>query len=178
MAETVTLARPYAKAVFSAAVEDKALSSWSKALSVLSQVLESETVGQLIDAPNLTAADKSAAVIDICGDELDSKQVNLVKVLADNDRLSLLGDVSALFEAYRAAHEKTVDVNVETAFELSPAQLESLQAGLKKTLEREVSVSSRVNENLLGGVFIRAGDTVIDASLRGRLDKLAAAIGA
>lgn len=178
MAEIVTLARPYAKAAFSAAVDNNALASWSSALGVLAQISQVQKVVDLIDSPNLTAADKSAALKGICGDELDAQQGNLVDVLAENGRLALLEEIHALFEAYRAAHEKTVEVDVQTAFDLSEAQLTSLKASLKKTLARDVTIASSVDQSLLGGIFIRAGDTVIDASVRGRLEKLASAIGA
>lgn len=178
MAETVSLARPYAKAIYSCAVEDGNLEAWSRALNLLVGVLSTDAMLNVIDSPNLTAADKSATMISVCGDELDTKQANLIRVLASNGRLLFLDDIQALFEDYKAAYEKTVDVSIESAFELNAAQLTSLQASLKKTLERDVNVSSRVNESLLGGVCIRAGDMVIDASLRGKLDKLAAAIGA
>lgn len=178
MAEIVTLARPYAKAAFSTAVDDNALAAWSTALGVLAQIIQVPKVINLIDSPSLTASEKSSALKDICSDEIDTKQASLVDVLAENGRLALLGEISALFDAYRAAHEKTVEVDVQTAFDLSDAQLTSLKASLKKTLARDVSIASSVDESLLGGIFIRAGDTVIDASVRGRLDKLASAIGA
>ncbi len=178
MAETVTLARPYAKAAFMSALEDKNLAAWSKALALLAELESTDPVLALIDSPSLTAAQKSAELVKVCGDALSEKQSNLVAVLAENDRLALSSEISSLFEIYRAAHEQTVDVDIETAFELSDAQIASLKTSLKDTLSREVSVTSSVDKSLIGGVFIRAGDVVIDASLRGRLDKLAAAISA
>jgi len=178
MVEKVTLARPYAKAAFSAALEANDLASWSSALNTLSQVVSTDTMDALIDSPSLTAEEKTSALVNVCGDELDTKQASFVKVLAENNRLALFSNVASLYEVYRAAHERTVDVTVESAFELTVEQLESLQVNLKKTLERDVTVTSSVDSQLLGGVLIKADDTVIDASVRGRLDKLATAMNA
>lgn len=173
MAELSTLARPYARAAFESAVADNALSTWSEALALLAAIAKEELPAKLFSAPSLTAEEKSSAVSDVCGDKLNAKQQNFVQVLASNNRLSLLPQVSALFELYKANHEKTVEVSVESAFEVSAEQLAVLENSLKKSLARDVACHTSVNKALLGGVFIRAGDTVIDASVRGRLAKLA-----
>lgn len=178
MAEFTTLARPYARAAFESARDGNALSAWSEALSLLAAVSGDAAVKVLISSPNLTSSEKSSKLIDVCGDVLAEQQKNFVSVLADNGRLALLPEISQLFELFKANQEKTVDVDIETAFELNEAQLSALESSLKKTLARDVALSSKVDKALLGGVFIRAGDTVIDASVRGRLTKLAAAMGA
>lgn len=178
MAELTTLARPYAKAAFESALGDTVLDAWSEALALLAVVSAEASVQSVISSPSLIAEQKSQSIIDVCGDKLNSKQQNFVNILANYDRLSLLPEISALYELYKANHEKTVDVNVETAFELTDAQLAALESSLKKTLARDVDFSTTVNKELLGGVFIRAGDIVIDASIRGRLDKLSSAISA
>lgn len=178
MAELTTLARPYAKAAFESAVAAKDLAAWAKSLGVLAVVSQQAIVGKLVSSPNLTAEQKSNTIVEVCGDELNQSQQNFVRVLADNDRLSLLPQISELYELFKANQEKSVDVNIETAFELTDAQLASLESSLKQTLAREVEFSTSVNKDLLGGVFIRAGDTVIDASIRGRLNKLAGVMSA
>lgn len=178
MAELTTLARPYAKAAFENALADSALGAWSKTLSLLATVLTENVVIALVSSPNLTAEQKSQSLIDVCGDALNDKQQNFVRVLAYNDRLALLPQINELFELYKAHQEKSVDVSIETAFDLTDAQLAALEVSLKKTLARDVEFSTSVNKDLLGGVFIRAGDTVIDASIRGRLSKLAGAMNA
>jgi F-type H+-transporting ATPase subunit delta len=129
-------------------------------------------------SPTLTSEEKSQKLVEVCEGELNQGQQNFLRNLADYDRLPLLAEISALFELYKANQEKSVDVNIETAFELSAAQSSELEACLKKTLARDVELSASVNKELLGGVFIRAGDTVIDASIRGRLQKLASAMSA
>jgi F-type H+-transporting ATPase subunit delta len=178
MAELTTLARPYARAAFETARDSASLSAWSEALGLLAAVSTESAVEALVSSPNLTSSDKSQRLSEVCGDALDTQQKNFVSVLAENGRLALLPEIFELFELFKANQEKTVDVDIETAFELSDAQLAALETSLKKTLARDVALSSNVDKALLGGVFIRAGDTVIDASVRGRLSKLAAAMGA
>lgn len=178
MAELITLARPYAKAAFENALADSALSAWSEALRLLAAVSADVQIGAMFASPKLTAQQKSDVVVEVCGDALDGKQKNFVAILADNDRLPLLEHISELFELYKANQEKSIEVNVETAFDLSSEQLAALEVSLKKTLAREVEFNTSVNKELLGGVFIRAGDTVIDASIRGRLNKLAGVMSA
>jgi len=178
MAELTTLARPYARAAFETARDSKTLSAWSDALSLLAVVASDAAVQVLVSSPNLTSSEKSQKLVEVCGDSLGAPQQNFVSVLSENDRLPLLPEISELFELFKANQEKTVDVDIETAFELSDAQLSALETSLKKTLARDVALSSKVEKDLLGGVFIRAGDTVIDASVRGRLTKLATAMGA
>lgn len=178
MAELITLARPYAKAAFESARDDAALAGWSKALKLLAAVSEELAVKALIETPKMTSLQKSTAIAEVCAESLTDKQQNFVKILAENGRLALLPEISALYELYKANQEKSVDVNVETAYELTDAQLSTLEASLKKTLARDVEFSTSVDKTLVGGVFIRAGDTVIDASIRGRLNKLAGAMNA
>ena len=178
MAELTTLARPYAKAAFESALSAKTLPVWSKSLVILAEVLNQEVVIAIVSSPNLTAEEKSKTIIDVCGDELNQSLQNFVAILATNDRLALLPQISALYELYKANQEKSVDVAIETAFELTKEQLTALESSLKKTLARDVEFTTSVNKDLLGGVFIRAGDTVIDASIRGRLSKLAGAMNA
>ena len=178
MAELTTLARPYAKAAFECAREAQALQGWLDAL-VLSAAVSSETsVALMLGSPSLTSEEKSAKFIEICGDKLSAKQQNFIKALSQNNRISLLREVANLFSLYKANLEKSVDVTIETAFEITPALEQKLAETLTKKLDREVSLQTSVDNSLLGGALIRAGDTVIDGSVRGRLAKLAEAMNA
>jgi len=178
MAELTTLARPYAKAAFEFAFADKNLSGWSKALKLLVEVAAEKSVQLMFDSPSMTAEQKASALAGVCGDKLDDKQKNFVSVLADNGRLSLLPELYELFELFKAQAESTVDVTLETAYDIDAKQLSELEGALKKNLARDVICQTKLNKDLLGGVVIRAGDTVIDASVRGRLSKLATAMNA
>jgi|SRR5690606_21686071 len=173
MAESITLARPYANAAFEVAVADNALAQWSQTLQTLAAVSSQPKVSDLLKSPALTAEKQSEALLSICGDSISPKGSNLVRLLAENRRLALLPQISELFDTLKAAREKSIDVEVQTAYELSDAVVAQLAKSLEKRLDRSVKVHSTVDRQLIGGVVIRAGDTVIDNSVRGKLNKLA-----
>ncbi|MFK8018967.1 MAG: F0F1 ATP synthase subunit delta [Pseudomonadales bacterium] len=177
MAELATLARPYARAAFDQANSSNALQEWSEALQLLSAVSQHDKVEALYGSPSLTAEQQADAVITVCGEALSAKMQNLVKLLAENGRLSLLPEVSSQFEQFKANRERTVDVEISSAFDVDSATEQRLADALAKKLDRSVNVNSTVNKDLLGGVLIRAGDLVIDDSVRAKLGKLAEAMG-
>lgn len=176
MAELSTLARPYAKAAFEFAVAGNALDSWSKQLGTASAVAQTDTMDKLLSSPALTSAQQAQHFIEVCGDELDGNGQNFVKVLAENKRLTLLPSIASLFETFKANREKSVDVEVTSAFDMGSDLQDKLASALSGKLEREVRLSTVVDKSLLGGVVVRAADVVIDASVRGRLAKLAEAM--
>lgn len=173
MAELSTLARPYAKAAFEFARDVKALDRWSNMLATAATVAQTETVQKLFQTPNYTAEDKGQRFVDVCGDDLDNKVGNFLRHMAKNNRLSLLPEVQGLFELYKANQEKAIDVDVISAFEISAEQQASLANALKAKLDRDINLETGIDASLLGGVIVRAGDLVIDGSIRGRLAKLA-----
>jgi len=176
MAELSTLARPYAKAAFEFAVDASALDQWSAQLNLLAAIVADSKVANLLASPALTSEYQAEQLIAVCGDEVGAQVQNFVRVLAENKRLSLLPHVAALFAEFKSNRERSVDVNIDTAFALTKKVEAKLAAALSKKLERDVKVTSQVDESLIGGVVIRAADVVIDASIRGRLDKLAKAM--
>lgn len=173
MAESITLARPYANAAFQAAVAEDGLAQWSQMLRTLAAVSVNDKVSALLKHPSLTASQQSQALLDVLGDELTDKGANLIRLLADNRRLALLPQISELFEVLKANRERSVDVELATAYPLSDEVVAQLGQALQKRLDRQVKVRSHVDKHLIGGVVIRAGDTVIDNSVRGKLNKLA-----
>ncbi|MFL0806324.1 MAG: F0F1 ATP synthase subunit delta [Oceanobacter sp.] len=176
MAELTTLARPYAKAVFAEAQEKNALDAWSDDLALLAAYAANDEMASLLVHPSLTAEQQAQALIDVCGDKLTDTAKNLVAVLAENKRLTLLPEITALYEELKAEMENTVDVLVTSARPLTKAQENKLSKALKAKLQSEVRMSSEVDESLIGGVIIRAGDLVIDGSLTAKLSKLAEAM--
>ncbi|MFL0811027.1 MAG: F0F1 ATP synthase subunit delta [Agarilytica sp.] len=178
MAELTTLARPYAKAAFEFAREQKDLAGWLSLLTQAAAVASQEKVEALLSSPGLTTADKGKHFCSVCGDSLNEKQKNFLQTLALYNRLSLLPQVAELFELYKANQEKTVDVEIQTAFEISSEMEQKLASTLKSKLDRDVELSTNVDKSLIGGALIRAGDTVIDGSARGRLAKLSEAMNA
>ncbi len=177
MAELTTLARPYAKAAFEFARDQKDLASWSSALSLMAALTNENNIVKVLASPTLTPEQKSAMFVEVCGDKLNPTQQNFVRVLAENKRLSLSKEISELYELYKANQEKTVEVEVQSAFAIDDAIAEKLKNILSKKLDREVHLHTSINKALIGGALVRAGDTVIDSSVKGRLAKLAEAMG-
>lgn len=176
MAEKTTVARPYARAVFELAQARKELPRWSDMLGLAVAVATDARVSALIGNPRVTDDQLTQLLLDIGGDKLSEEAQNLIRVLVDNDRLDVLTEIAALYETYRAEAERTVEAQVISAFEVSEAQQKKIITALKKRLGREVTLSCEVDESLLGGAIIRAGDLVIDGSVTGQLAKLEVAL--
>ncbi len=172
MAELATLARPYANAVFDIAKDEKRMEAWSKALAYLAAAVTTPSIRELLATPNTTSEAKAHKLTEIVGDELDHRGRRFVAVLARNKRLGLLPEIAAQFEALRAEQERTLEVEVISAHPLSPEDEQRLVDALAKRYEREVQLTARVDANLIGGAIVRAGDTVVDGSVRGKLEKL------
>ena len=176
MAELTTLARPYAKAVFAEASEKGALDAWSADLALLAACVADADMAKVLVHPSLTAQQQAQALTDVCGDKLNEAAKNLVAVLAENKRLMLVPEIAALYEELKAQLQNTVDVVVTSAFELGNEQADKLAQALKAKLQCDVRLTSEVDESLIGGAIIRAGDLVIDGSVTGKLSKLAEAM--
>lgn len=176
MSEYITAARPYARAAFELANEQKRFDSWSDMLSLMATVVQDPTMRAVLDSPALTADQGSQLLISVCSDKIDEQGRNFIKLLAENRRLVLLPDVTELYENYRAEHEGKIEAEVISAQDITEQQVDNIAQALKKRLGREVSIVARTDPTLLGGATIRAGDLVIDGSIRGKLDKLATAM--
>jgi F-type H+-transporting ATPase subunit delta len=156
VAERATIARPYAKAAFEYARGAKAFAEWSRGLRVAAQIAADPRVSALSKSPSLTAADLAGLVTDVGGADFNAGMQNFVRVLAENHRLLLLPEIAAALDA---------------------AQSESLERALMARLKRQVRMQNSVDSSLLGGAIVRAGDLVIDGSLKGRLERLATELG-
>lgn len=176
MAELTTLARPYAKAAFEHAQAHQQLASWSAMLGLAAAVSQDDTLQRVLKAPRLTSTEKATTFIEVCGDKFDAQARNFISVVAENGRLDLLPEIAAEFELYKAEQEKSVDVEVTSAFALSTEQQDKLAKVLSARLSREVRLHATEDATLIGGVVIRAGDLVIDGSVRGKIAKLAEAL--
>ena len=173
MAERATVARPYAKAAFKYARDTNAVAGWSLGLKVAAEVVADPRVAALTKDPQWPADKLVGRISNLAGSDLDSSMENFLRVLAENRRLLLLPEISKHYEEMRAAVENTVDVEVVSAIPLNAAQEEKLSQALSTRLKRQVHMHNSVDAALLGGAVIRAGDLVIDGSLKGRLQRLA-----
>jgi F-type H+-transporting ATPase subunit delta len=176
MAENITIARPYAQAIFSLAQEQGDLKGWSDMLQFAAAVAANPEMVAVIDSPRFDSSEQADLFIEICGDKLNDAGKNMIRVLADNDRLEVLPEVAELYEAERAAVEGTIVAEVISATALNDAQQKSIAEALKKRLGRDVTLECKIDESLLGGAIIRAGDVVIDGSVVGKLEKLTSAL--
>lgn len=172
MSELSTAARPYAKAVFELATEENSQQKWSDALAALELIVSDENMAKAIENPNITREQMAEFVIGVAGDALDEKAQNLVKLLSENGRLPVVPELKALFESLNSESKGSIDATVVSAMELTKEQEKKLAASLTKKLGKDVKLICSVDESLMGGVVVKAGDLVIDGSLKGRLEKL------
>jgi F-type H+-transporting ATPase subunit delta len=176
MAEAITVARPYAQAVFMFASSHHTLKDWSDMLALLAGIADDAAMQELIESPHVSTAQRADLFIKVGGERLNEKCANFIRVLASNGRLQLLPEIAALFEIQRRAAEGTIKAEMVTAFPATEAQQAGVVESLRKRLDREVELSCSIDPGLLGGAIIRAGDLVIDGSVRGKLERLGNAL--
>jgi F-type H+-transporting ATPase subunit delta len=175
MAEPQTIARPYADAAFKLALEMNTLADWSDAFFRLSTIMRAGEAQTLIGNPRLSAASIGAVIGDAAG-QLSNEQRNFVQILAENDRLAVLPEIAKQFEEKRNQHEQVLDAKVTSAYPLTESQVADIVATLQQRYGCKVKAVADVDNDLIGGVSIRVGDEVIDASVRGKLAQLAATL--
>jgi F-type H+-transporting ATPase subunit delta len=173
MTDKTTIARPYARAAFAAAQARGFLPAWSDALHTAATVVADPRVASLFGNPRVTAKQLADFVIDIGGGKLGGEWHELVLALAQNGRLAVLAEIATLFDALKDEAEGVVDVTVTAATALDAKQQETLSTALARRLKRQVRLHNEVDARLIGGAVIRAGDLVIDGSLRTRLERMA-----
>ncbi len=173
MSELTTLARPYAEAVFKLALEEGTLHKWSQMLEFLAVAMSDKELAWMAQNPNVPKEDFLRVLLEVGKGYLDKEGENFVRLLVHNGRIGLLPQIRDLFESYRAAQEGYVDVEVMTAYPLSEGDKETLISALEKNLGKKVYLQEVQDRGLIGGVVIRAGDKVIDGSLKGRLERMA-----
>ncbi|WP_374607826.1 F0F1 ATP synthase subunit delta [Thermomonas sp.] len=173
MSQALTLARPYARAAFAIARDANALPAWSDALAFAARVAADPSVAALLGNPGLTQADATTL---LAPDGADALFGNFLGLLFENRRLSLLPEITGQFDELRFEAERVVKAKVTSAVALPASELDTIKAALAKRFGREVEVEASVDESLIGGAVIDAGDVVIDGSLKGKLGRLQAAL--
>jgi len=176
MAEAITIARPYANAVFAIANDKGELKSWSDLLAVLAQAVAVPNMQSVISSPSVSDEQVVGLLAEVAGELMSEDAQHFLALLAENNRLMLLEHIAVIFEELRAEAEQVMTADVTTARALTSEQESSISAALKKRLGRDVTLNSSVDESLLGGAIIRAGDLIIDGSALGKLNRLANAI--
>lgn len=172
MASNIVIARPYAKAVFEFAQESNAINDWAKFLEVGSIVTQDATIALLLKDPTFPA-DKLLGIYQAASEGYrKEEQERLLHLLVEKKRLYLFPDILQLFHVFRAESEKTLIAQVISYDELSESQQQAIKNSLKKRLSREIQLQCQVDKTILGGAIIRAGDIVIDGSVRSQLEKL------
>ncbi|HGJ5872367.1 F0F1 ATP synthase subunit delta [Arsenophonus apicola] len=171
MSEITTVARPYAKAAFDFAVENQCVDKWQNMLSFIAEATRNQQIGELLSG-SIAPETLAKTFITICGDEIDEHVRNLIRIMAENGRLSTLPEVLKQFIQLRAFLESTVDIDVISATELNEKQQFKISAAMEKRLSRKVKLNCKIDKSVIAGVIIRAGDLVIDGSVRGRIERL------
>jgi len=171
MSETLTLARPYARAAFESARAANALPAWSDKLAFAAQVIADDRVHAIVGDPRLS----NSALIGLLlpqDEPADSPFAAFLGLLVDNRRVGLLADIAALFEELKRESERVLQVTLRSASEIPASQTDAIKVALKKRFGREIDLQQRIDPSVIGGAVIDAGDVVIDGSVRGRLARL------
>jgi F-type H+-transporting ATPase subunit delta len=171
--DITTIARPYAEAIFARAQETDQVGAWSDALALLAALAENDEMARQIANPNVPREQIRDILLSIAGDEIPAEAQNLVRLLAANHRLAVIVEIARLFEVLRVRQQGIRQVHIRSAYAVNAAQQKSLAAVLKERLGAEVELTVEKDPDLIGGIEIRAGDLVIDGTVRGRLHKLA-----
>ena len=177
MSELTTVARPYAKAAFDFAVDKGVVAQWQEMLVFAGAVAQDDAINNIITSA--MSADKLAEiVIGVCGEQVDENGQNLIKVLAENQRLQALPAIAELFNEFKADYDKEIEVDVKSALELDAKQQDALGKALEKRLARKVKLNCNVDPSVVAGLVIKAGDMIIDGSVHTKLNRLSDALQA
>ncbi|MCF6458316.1 F0F1 ATP synthase subunit delta [Pseudoalteromonas sp. MMG024] len=171
MSELTTIARPYAKAAFDLAVEKGAVESWNEMLFFAGALASDEQVKALLSSIP-SAKEQADVIIKLGAEQINELGQNLIKLMAENERLAAIPAVATLYAEFKSEYDKEIDVDVVSATELSAEQKATLSAALEKRFARKVKLNCSVDANTMGGLVIKAGDTVIDGTVRGKLNRL------
>ncbi len=176
MAEAITIARPYAEAIFRLARESDSLSVWSEMLNVISVVVSNDQIASLKNDPRMPRQKLYEIIVGSCSDKLNKEAKNLIDMMIENKRLHIIPQLKILYELLRAQHENVLEAKIISAFPLKSDQQEKLVSALRTKFRRKVNVICTVDADLIGGVKIEIGDQVIDSSISGKLAAMTAAL--
>jgi len=176
MAEAVTVARPYAEAVYKLAVAKNALTEWSGMLREAADIAQNEDIKALLGNPIVSAKQLGELLLEIGRSRFNDEGRKFLLMLAENNRIAVLPQISVLFEQLKSQHEGILEANIVSAFEMNNRQLSKLVSDLEKKFERKIVAKVQVDPELIGGVKVEIGDEIFDASIRGKLEAMANAL--
>ena len=176
MSEQISLARPYAKAIFELARDAGEYAGWSDQLELLAMIAQDAAMIGVINNPDVSEQQLAELIIDVAGDLLNEQGRNLVKLLARNDRVSAVADINQQFLILRDEAEQVIEAQLITASEVDEAQKKKIEAALSNRLGKQIKLEATVDESLIGGAIVRAGDWVVDGSVKAQLQELVGAI--
>ena len=179
MADYETAARPYARAIFELASAEGKLQKWEDQLSAAAMIAEDPGMQSIFERPAILAHERAElflSVVDGAGVEADDDFNNLVRLLADNGRLPTIPAIAEIFATLKQKAEGKIEVKVRSAQALTDQQESDIAKSMAKRLGKEVSITSEIDESLIAGAVITAGDLVIDGSASGRMEKLSLAV--
>ena len=178
MAEISTIARPYAVAAYKLGKEQKALAKWSEMLGFATQVANDAKMQAYINDPKVVASDLQTTFLKVCGDKLNENAQNLIKILVEYGRMSVLPAIATAFEELKAQDEGVLEAQIIAAAKPSAAEIKDLVARLETKFGKKVEATVSVDPEIIGGIKIIVGDTVIDASVKSQLQNLTYALTA
>jgi len=176
MAELATIARPYAEAVFRLAKQGNALPAWSDALNLIATVYQDPQMQAVMANPKVTSTDVERLMLAICGERVNGVARNLIQLLVHNRRLSVLAEIREQFEQLKLEDEGKLDAKISSAFPMEDAQRNQVVNLLSSRFKRKINATVTVDPDLIGGIKVEVGDKVWDASVRGRLQTMAATL--
>ena len=177
MSEQSSLARPYAKAIFELARESNDFSKWSDQLDILSVIASDPEMLNIAKEPAVSESQITDLILDVAGEQFDDQACNLVKLLVSNDRLAAAADINQQFVVMRDEAEQVIEAQLITASEVDESQKQKIEAALSSRLGKQIKLEALVDESLIGGAVVRAGDWVVDGSVKAQLQDLVGAIG-
>jgi len=176
MAESVTIARPYAQAIFRLAREGKALAAWSDRLQRLAAIAQDPEMAKVVGNPKFSAGQVADLFVSLTGESANKELASFIGILAENERLGVLSQIQDIYEQLKSADEGVKDAVVTSAYPLDDAQLKNLMSQLESHFGSKLQPHVEVDAALIGGIKVAVGDQVLDASVRGKLDAMATAL--
>jgi F-type H+-transporting ATPase subunit delta len=176
MSEQISLARPYAKAIFELARDAGEYAQWSDQLELLALISQDPAMIELIANPAVSEKQLAELIIDVAGEQLDEQGRNLVKILSHNDRVTVAADINQQFQVLRDNAEQVIEAQLITAAEVNETQKQAFESALSKRLGKQIKLEATIDESLIGGAVVRAGDWVVDGSVKAQLQDLVGAI--